>query len=100
MARFRVTPRARNDLRAIGRYTLNKWGARQRDVYLRDLDKRFRGLAENPKMGKPRVDVDDEYHCYQQGAHLIFYTIHQDYIAIIGVPHQRMDVLNYFDSKD
>lgn len=30
--------------------------------------------------------------------HLIFYKITQNGIDIIGVPHQSMDILSYFDA--
>lgn len=34
---FRITPRAQEDLRNIGRYTFHKWGKKKRDSYLHDL---------------------------------------------------------------
>ncbi|SET30015.1 toxin ParE1/3/4 [Nitrosomonas marina] len=45
----KITPRAQQELKNIGRYTLQKWGKKKRDSYLRNLDRRFRWLAENPK---------------------------------------------------
>ena len=51
--RYRITPRAAEDLRSIARHTLKAWGRTQRD----------------------------------------------DGIDIIGVPHQRMDVIDYFQAK-
>ena len=94
--RLRLTPRAENDLRAIARYTLEQWGRDQRDTYLRALDRRFLWLAENPEYGKPRPDVKAGYLSYLQGKHVIFYLMRKGGIDIIGIPHQRMDVLNYF----
>jgi len=37
MARFQLTRTAREDLKAIGRYTQRNWGRRQRDAYLTQL---------------------------------------------------------------
>ncbi len=95
---FRITPRAQEDLRNIGRYTFHKWGKKKRDSYLHDLDNRFAWLARNPKIGKHRPDIEEGYYCYLQGSHLIFYTIGENCINIIGIPHKVMDILNYFDS--
>ena len=95
--RFRLTPRAYADLRAIADYTDRIWGADQRARYLRDIDARFHWLAEQPEAGKPRPDIAEDYRCFRQGEHLIFYLISGDMIDIIGVPHQAMDVANYFD---
>jgi|APHig6443718053_1056840.scaffolds.fasta_scaffold676890_1 toxin ParE1/3/4 len=94
---FRVTPRAAKDLRAIASYTLRAWGRKQRDAYLRGLDRRFAWLAEHPYLGKPRPDIKDGYHSYPQGSHVIFYLVCEAGIDIIGVLHQRMDVLTYFE---
>jgi toxin ParE1/3/4 len=97
---FRVTPRAAGDLCDIARYTLRTWGRKQRDAYLREMDKRFALLAENPALGKPRPDIREGYRSYPQGSHVIFYLVRDAYIDIIGVVHQRMDVLSYFDLSE
>ena len=93
---FRVTPRAAQDLRNIARYTLRTWGRKQRDTYLRAIDRRFSWLAENPNLGKPRPEIKDGYYSYPQGSHVIFYLVRKGGIDIIGIPHQRLDVLSYF----
>jgi toxin ParE1/3/4 len=91
---FRITPRAKEDLKSIGRYTLRTWGKKQRNRYLRDMDRRFQWLAKQPQIGKQRPDIKNGYCCYLQGSHLIFYIIHQD---SIGIPHKSMDIVNYFN---
>ncbi len=93
---FRITPRAAQDLRNIGRYTLKRWGKEQRDTYLRALDRRFAWLAELPDRGRHRPEVQEGYYSYLQGSHVVFYLIREAGIDIIGIPHQRMDILNYF----
>jgi toxin ParE1/3/4 len=98
MPDFRITPRAREDLKSIGRYTLRVWERRQRDTYLRNLDKRFQWLAENPRLGKHRPDIQEGYYCFLQGSHLVFYILRERGIDIIGIPHQNMDIISYFDT--
>lgn len=97
---FRITPRAAGDLRVIARYTLRTWGRKQREAYLREMDKRFALLAENPSLGKPRPDIREGYRSYPQGSHVIFYLVREACIDIIGVVHQRMDVSSYFSLFD
>jgi len=92
MPRVRLTPRAREDLKRIGRYTLATWGRQQRDAYLRRLDRRFAWLADNPRLGRHRPDIQTGYYCFPEGAHLVFYLQDEDGIVIIGVPHQEMDI--------
>ena len=95
-AKYRVTSRARDDLKQIGLYTQNQYGKTQRNQYLKRLEKRFAWLAENPKLGKHRRDIHHGYYSYPQDRHVIFYLIHPSGIDIIGVPHKSMDIVPYF----
>ncbi|MCA1197209.1 type II toxin-antitoxin system RelE/ParE family toxin [Sphingomonas sp. R647] len=92
MTSLRVTPRAFEDLKTIGRYTLRQWGRQQRDAYVRGLDARFAWLAEHPMLGRARDEIAPGYRSFRHEAHVIFYQIRADGIDIIGVPHQAMDM--------
>jgi toxin ParE1/3/4 len=96
MKRYRITPRAGDDLKNIGHYTEQHWGRAQRNIYLKNLEKRFVWLADNPRLGKHRSDIRDGYDSFPQGEHVVFYLIAQDCIDIIGIPHNEMDVISYF----
>ena len=98
MASYRITPKAASDLKNIARYTLKKWGKQQRDAYLRSLDQRFAWLAQNPRLGVHRPDIQEGYYCFPQGVHLVFYLCREGGIDIIGIPHQNMDIADYFDT--
>lgn len=100
MAQYRITPRAREDLMQIGRYTQQQWGRTQRNQYLKALEKRFQWLAENPTAGRQREDIKAGYYSFPQGRHVVFYLIRSDAIDIIGVPHQEMDIISYFHLPD
>jgi len=94
--KVRVTPRARDDLKNIARYTEKTWGKDQRNRYLKSLEKRFFLLAENPLLGKHRTEVCDGYYSFPEGQHVVFYLIGSDSIDIIGIPHKQMDTISYF----
>jgi len=85
---------ALQDLEEIWLYTYEKWGPEQADSYLNHLFSRFTWLAENPLIGKARNDIKSGYYCFPEGMHLVFYTISDNGIDIIGIPHQSMDVIN------
>jgi len=93
---YRITPRAARDLKNIGRYTLKTWGKKQCDAYLRAMEHRFSWLAECPHRGRYRPDIKEGYYSYQRGLHVIFFLIRNGGIDIIGIPHQKMDTMNYF----
>lgn len=96
--RYRITPRAFEDIKNIGRYTLRQWGRSQRDIYLRGLDARFGWLAENLQAGRRRDEIAPGYRSFTHEAHIVFYLISDDAIDIIGVPHQAMDIPSHFAS--
>ena len=90
-ARYTIRALAQTDLE----YTCKEWGASQADRYLQLLISRFDRLAENPSLGKQRDDIKSGYFCFPEGRHLIFYTIQKSKIDTIGIPHQRMDVIEH-----
>lgn len=99
-SRVRITLRALEDLKNIGRYTERQWGRSQRNIYLRELDNRFLWLARNPRLGRPRDDIAPGYRSFAHEAHIVFYLISDGGIEIIGVPHQAMDIPSHFASHD
>lgn len=90
--KVRVTPRARDDLKNISRYTERIWGKAQRNSYLKSIDARFHWLAE----GKHRTDICEGYFSFPESQHVVFYLIGSNAIDIIGIPHKEMDIINYF----
>ncbi len=98
MAIYRITPRAEDDLKNIGRYTHQHWGKVQRNVYLKNLEKRFNWLADSPRLGKHRTDISEGYYSFPEGQHVVFYLYTPNGIDIIGIPHKDMDVLSYFQT--
>jgi toxin ParE1/3/4 len=98
--KVRVTPRARDDLKNIGRYTECNWGKAQRNHYLKNIEARFQWLVRNPLSGKHRTNIRDGYYSYPEGQHVVFYLIGSNTIDIIGIPHKEMDIISYFDPKN
>ncbi len=94
--KVRVTPRARDDIKNIGRYTEQTWNKTQRNRYLKNIDARLKWLAENPQLGKHRPDICEGYHSFPEGQHVIFYLVGSNTIDVIGIPHKEMDIISYF----
>lgn len=93
MPTFRLTAKAKADLRDIGRYTQQTWGRDQRNRYLTKLDEAFHILAQEPDRGRSCVDIRQGYRKYHVGRHMIFYRRSDaDSIEIIRILHERMDI--------
>jgi toxin ParE1/3/4 len=70
MEKYRVTPRAEEDLKSIGRYTQQHWGKTQRSTYLKNLENRFNWLAKSPAHGRHRTDIAEGYYSFPEGQQL------------------------------
>ena len=90
--KFRVTPRANDDLQQIADYNLARWGAAQMVRYLGDLDERFGWLADNPESGSRRDEVRPDPRSFVQGSRVIFYQQRKGGIEIVAVLHQSSEI--------
>ncbi len=91
MPKYTLREIAKEDLEEIGRYTQQTWGIDQRNKYLQQFSKRFSWLAENPLFGKERDEVKPGYMSYNEGSHVIFYIIGNDFIDILSILHESME---------
>ncbi|MDA8414389.1 MAG: type II toxin-antitoxin system RelE/ParE family toxin [Desulfobacteraceae bacterium] len=93
MPSFSLTNMAKADLKEIARFTQNRWGREQRNLYLQMLDVSFQQLAANPLKGKDCSDIRIGYRKLNAGSHVIFYrqTL-VDTIEIVRVLHGHMDI--------
>lgn len=93
MRPYLLTAAARKDLIDIGRFTTEKWGKRQRDKYLKQLDDAFKLLSRQPEIGRDAGDIKSMYKKFSQGSHIIFYrTGTESKIVVIRILHNSMDV--------
>jgi len=91
VARFRLTPAARQRLKIIARDTQKAWGIAQRNKYLTELDKGFHDLAVRPDKGRARFEVTADLFSFHLNSHVIFYHIKSDHIEIVDILHERME---------
>ena len=93
MRKFDLTRSAQADLKSIARYTQERWGVRQRNTYLKEVDQVFRTLAKNPLMGLSCDDIREGYRKFPHGSHVIFYKqLGEDELLIVRILHGTMDV--------
>jgi toxin ParE1/3/4 len=91
MPTFRLTKRAKQDLKEIGHYTQEVWGREQRNKYLAELDSTFHDLAKTPQKGRGCEEIRTGYRKYQVNRHVIYYRQTTADIEIIRILHDRMD---------
>ena len=91
MATFRLTRKARDDLKSIARYTQKAWGIAQRNKYLAQFDRRFALVADSPTVGRSCDAIRLGYRKYHEGRHLIFYVLIPEGIKVVRILHDSMD---------
>ena len=91
MPQFKVSAKAKQDLFDVGIYTQNKFGIKQRRVYLNDIADKFSLLAKKPDIGIDRVNLRNGYYSILIHKHIIFYKKYNYGIRIIRVLHQSME---------
>ncbi len=82
---------ARAHLLAIGRYTEETWGKKQRDLYLEKLFQCFDNLRPSPLSGKPRDTLFAGLRSIPCEMHVVYYYFLDDEIFVADVLHKRMD---------
>jgi toxin ParE1/3/4 len=93
MTTFTLTLRAKSDLKFIAKFTEDRWGRVQRNIYIKQFDEAFHMLAGSPSMGKNCDFIRSGYHKFPQGSHIIFYKIVPNRtLEIIRILHKNMDV--------
>lgn len=93
MGNYRLTEDAKEDLRRIYRYGVNKFGEAQADRYYDALFERFEQIAENPYMYHSVDYIREGYRRSVCGVDSIFYRIVDDTVEIISILN-RQDINN------
>ena len=68
---------------------MERWGVEQMDTYMRDLDRRFSFLPENPNAGKSIARIAPGFRRFPQGSHVVFYRMRGDLIEIVRILHRQ-----------
>jgi len=100
MGSYVLSLNAQKSLKGIKKFSTEKFGKRQTNIYLEKLRDRMRTLANNPKQGKPRDKIKQGYYSYLEGSHTIYYKILADHIAIIDILHQSMEPMRHLLEDD
>lgn len=91
MPDFKLSRKAKADLKSIALYTEREWGREQRNHYVLQFDQCFHLLGNNPKLGQTCDEIHPGYRQYPQDSHVIFYRHDSDgAVKIIRILHKRM----------
>jgi toxin ParE1/3/4 len=91
MADYRLSSSAEDDIRTLYQSSRAMFGQRQTDLYMDDLGRALRNLADMPGMGRSAEDLAPGLFRFRYQSHMVFYTVEPNLIVIRRVLHARMD---------
>ena len=91
MIRYKLTPAAKTDLKAIWRYSIDSWGLDQAIKYRDQVKQAINTLAQSPEYTRARDDVRPGYRAYKVGKHLIFFRQANGWVEIVRILHEQAD---------
>lgn len=91
MSQYRLTPAAQRDLSSIWDFTEERWGSRQAEKYIREIEAAIVRIDEDPDRGRLREEIREGYRSYVVGSHIVFYVLTARHLEVVRILHQRMD---------
>lgn len=93
MAKYVLTNKAVEDLKAIWEYSFEFWSENQADKYYLQLISDFQFLANNQDIGRKYDEIEIEIFGLKSGEHMIFYRkLSEELIEITRILHSKMDL--------
>lgn len=91
MKSFVLTPAAEIDLDDIWDYSVENWGERQAERYIRMIYETIIGLTDGTQLSHSAQKVRPDYRKVLVGSHVIFFKEDERVVDVIRILHQRMD---------
>lgn len=86
---YRLSHAAKQDIIAIYLDGVRQFGLAQADDYHHILQATFELIAQHPKMGALRSDVEPQVRMHPCGSHIIIYTVDAKSAFILRIRHHR-----------
>jgi len=99
---YRLTIAARRNLGEILDYSLDRWGERRAETYLRDIHGALNALCRGESNVQPCEHFGAGLSFIRSGSHNIYlrYDAKLDLYLVIGVLHQSMDPPRHLTAPD
>ena len=97
---YRLSGPADDDLETILWYGLERFGERQTDLYLDELERAFEFLGEHPLVSRLRTEIAPPVRVYPLRAHVITYEVEAGGVLILRIRSARENwITNPLGSK-
>ena len=96
MRQYVFSKKAEKDLIEIYRYGFLTYNEQKAELYVESLKEKCQALADNPCLYRERNEFTPPVRIYHHKKHLIIYTVETNYILIVRIQHERMDIQKHF----
>lgn len=97
---YRISPRAREDLDDVWRYSAERWSIEQADKYIDELVLTFEMMASVPTLARERSEFTPPVRIHTHESHLIIYTISAEAVVILRLLGGRQDWVSVLKAAD
>ena len=87
-----LTERALHDIAEIERYSIEQFGRKTANRYIKDIEAALSRLQENPTLLRAEEDLHAELQFYRVNKHLLVCDVQQDAIFLLTVIHASRDI--------
>jgi toxin ParE1/3/4 len=91
-SKLELTQRALRDIREIYDYSIERWGKRTADKYLRDIEEALARLKGHSSLLRPEADFHPALRFHRVNKHLLICDVGQDSIVVLALLHTSMDI--------
>jgi len=99
MMSYRISEKAIADLEQIWLYTFNKWSKEQADRYYHLIIQEIEFIAAHFHLSRKVNHIRDGYRVTKVKSHLIFLSKAGDFIEVIRIMHESMDVESHLSEN-
>lgn len=87
-----LTERALHDIAEIERYSIEQFGRKTANRYIKDIEAALSRLQENPTLLRAEEDLHAELQSYRVNKHLLVCDVQQGTIFLLTVIHASRDI--------
>src|SRR5688572_6291506 len=92
MAFVGLTRRALRDLKAIERFSVERWGKSVAADYMESIEQALGRLRENPKLRRAKGEISPHFSLYRVREHFLVCAMSGGRVFVLAIKHGSMDL--------
>jgi len=94
MVELHLAKRALEDIKIIHQYSIDEWGNKIADDYIKGFEFALKNIESNPKLLRINSQISKRFRLYRVNKHFLIFESIGERIFLLTVRHVSMDLLN------